>query len=182
MRKQIFIGLLANTRPSEIPSQASSPSAPNQIQLQSISEPAKTTRHMKPLVMLGIMFVTGCATKTPVDEAFRLNLVRKVDLIQQLSTVKPSDGISKSEASIIAMNFSGRFIACGGSLEKITEEQDYWVAHIPYGILGTTDSSTRISKKDGTITTRIGPSRPRIVDSKIVTDVESIIELSDLWN
>lgn len=109
---------------------------------------------------------SACAGTPSIEASQKAALKRKAALIEKLSTVKVSDGVSRDEAVIIAENFAEKFIGCGG-YEKITEEQDSWVAHYVVGYAGVPDSSTKISKKDGVITTKLAGDKMKLYPKQL---------------
>ena len=104
--------------------------------------------------------LVGCSTLPTAGE-------HRAQLQAKLSTVVIEDGISQSEADIIAENYYFRFTqtACGSVL-RVTEEDSIWIARTYYGPAAMpTREPIRIDKRSGRVTWSDGPtmSNPKMI-------------------
>lgn len=82
---------------------------------------------------------------------------RSAELRQKLRKIKTADGISKSEAELIAECYFHENAGCGG-FTGIQNGEDFWIVDGLFGYAGTPIKNFRIDKRSGKITSPIGLS------------------------
>jgi hypothetical protein len=120
---------------------------------------------MKFLTVLFLLFLAGSGCqKEPAgpinsgpDAPSQSREARIVELRQKLLTVTTADGISKSEADLIAQCYFLENVGCG-AFTGIQDGKDFWIVDAKSGLAGTPVNGFHIDKRTGKITSPIGPS------------------------
>jgi hypothetical protein len=79
------------------------------------------------------------------------------ELRRKLRTITTSDGISQSEAEIIAACYFRKNIGCG-AFNRIENGNGFWIVNASFGYSAIPVKNFRIDKRTGRITSPIGPS------------------------
>ena len=106
---------------------------------------------MKTFATLFLLLVAciGCRTHTlsPADAELR----------QKLKAVTLSDGVSQSEAEIIAQSYFARNVGCR-AFTGIQDGGDRWIVDGKFGFAGEPIKGFIIDKRSGRVTSPVGPS------------------------
>jgi len=105
---------------------------------------------MKTLTTLLLLVVCiGCHTYTvnPQDAELR----------QKLKAVTLSDGVSQSEAEVIAQSYFARNVGCG-AFTGIQDGGERWIVDAKFGYAGEPIKGFFIDKHSGRVTSPVGPS------------------------
>jgi hypothetical protein len=82
--------------------------------------------------------------------------VEEIALPQKLKTVTVSDGVSQSEADIIARLYFARHVGCGGCT-GVRDGGDRWIVDGKFGIAAAPITGFFIDKRTGKVTSPVGP-------------------------
>ena len=99
------------------------------------------------ILTLLLIVCSSCRSENPKTSLLR----------QKLHSIKISDSITKSEATIIAECYFHRHVGCGAFL-GIRDGGKYWIVDGGFGYEGTPIEGFHIDKRSGKITSPIGPS------------------------
>jgi hypothetical protein len=80
-----------------------------------------------------------------------------IQLREKLKAVTVADGITKSEAELIAKCYFHQNVGCG-AFTGIQDGGDFWIVDAKFGYGGTPVKDFHIDKRTGKITSPIGPS------------------------
>ena len=83
--------------------------------------------------------------------------MQTTQLRQKLKAVTLADGISKSEAELIAECYFHQNVGCGG-FTGIRDGGDYWIVDGAFGYAAKPIQGFHVDKSTGRITSPIGPS------------------------
>jgi len=102
----------------------------------------------------------GCRNEptTPgTDTTSQTREAQTSELRHKLRAVTTADGISKSEAELIAECYFHQNVGCG-AFTGIQDGGDFWIVDAKVGFAGTPVKDFHIDKRTGRITSPIGPS------------------------
>ena len=93
----------------------------------------------------------GCGVSSESHEA------QTIQLRTKLKAVVVADGISKSEAELIAECYFHKHVGCGG-FTGVRDGGDYWIVDGAFGVAAKPIQGFHIDKSTGKVTSPIGPS------------------------
>ena len=115
------------------------------------------------LTLLALLACAGCsqpAATSPTTSSSSPSQSREAQttqLRQKLKAVTVADGISKSEAELIAECYFHQNVGCGG-FTGIRDGDGYWIVDGAFGYAAKPIQGFHIDKSTGKITSPIGPS------------------------
>ena len=115
------------------------------------------------LLLLTVVALSGCnshsSTSTPAGTSSSSQSLdaRTAELRAKLKAVTVADGISKSEAELIAECYFHQNVGCGG-YTGIRDGGDFWIVDGAFGYAAKPIQGFHIAKSTGKITSPIGPS------------------------
>ena len=109
-------------------------------------------------VFLLLLVGAGCRKESAGPSIERNSReAQREELRQKLRAVTTADGISKSEAELIAECYFEMNIGCG-AFTGIQNGGDHWIVDAKFGYAGTPVKGFQIDKGTGKIKSPIGPS------------------------
>ena len=123
----------------------------------------RVTMRLRTLAFLALLICAGCSqptTTSPTRNSSSPSQSRAAQtsqLREKLGTVTVADGISKSEAELIAECYFHQNVGCGG-FTGIRDGGDYWIVDGAFGYAAKPIQGFHIAKSTGRITSPIGPS------------------------
>ena len=115
------------------------------------------------VVYLALIACGGCgqrSTTSPTDTASVESQARDAQTTQlreKLKGVTVADGISKTEAELIAECYFHQNVGCG-AFTGIQDGGDFWIVDAKFGYAATPVKGFHIDKNSGKIKSPIGPS------------------------
>jgi len=115
------------------------------------------------LPLLVLIVCSGCSQHSATSPtastspALQARDSQTTQLREKLKTVTVADGISKSEAVLIAECYFHQNVGCG-AFTGIQDGGDFWIVDAKSGYAGTPVKDFHIDKRTGKITSPIGPS------------------------
>jgi hypothetical protein len=115
------------------------------------------------VLLLTLGTLAGCSPRPTTSPAAvqpdpsQIWQAKTTELRDKLKAVTVSDGISKSEAELIAECYFCRNVGCG-EFSGIRDGGDYWIVDGAFGYAGTPIQGFQIDKRTGKITSPVGPS------------------------
>jgi hypothetical protein len=115
------------------------------------------------LLLLTVVALSGCnshsSTSTPAgtSSSSQSRDAQTAELRAKLKAVTVADGISKSEAELIAECYFHQNVGCGG-YTGIRDGGDFWIVDGAFGYAAKPIQGFHIAKSTGKITSPIGPS------------------------
>ena len=123
----------------------------------------KTNLLTHSLFIFAVVLGAGCRSGPTSCVAPQANLaapsrdLQTQQLRRQLSRVTVADGISKSEAELIATCYFYQQVGCGG-FTGVRDGGAFWIVEGAIGFAARPIQGFHIAKSDGKITSPIGPS------------------------
>ena len=108
------------------------------------------------LVILVSVICSGC-NQDPDAVAAKERTAKTAMLRRQLIAITLLDGISQSEAEIIANFYFDRNVGCC-AFNGIRDGGPFWIVNAQFGFAGTAVNGFHIDKLTGKISSPIGPS------------------------
>jgi len=115
------------------------------------------------LLLLVVVGLSGCNSSsttlapTSTSSSSQSRDAKTAELRTKLKSITVADGISKSEAELIAECYFQRNVGCG-AYTGIRDGGDYWIVDGAFGYAGQPIKGFHIDKNTGKVTSPIGPS------------------------
>ena len=128
-----------------------------------ITSCARVASAMKLSGLLLVLLTCGCSQHSATIPTVRASpashsrAAQRTWLREKLKTVTVTDGISKSEAELIAKCYFAKHVGCG-VFTGIRDGGDYWIVDGGFGFAGVPIHGFYIDKSSGEVTSPVGPS------------------------
>ena len=115
------------------------------------------------LLLLAVVGLSGCSSPSTTampastSSSSRSRDARTAELRAKLKSITVADGISKSEAELIAECYFHQNVGCGG-YTGVRDGSEYWIVDGAFGMAAQPIKGFHIDKGTGKIKSPIGPS------------------------